>query len=307
MKSALLLAFAFCFCAAASAQDSSGAKPDSPGITWDKNPTAKEGPVALADEPHHRLIFQNDYVVVYDVEVYADNSTLLHHHDLPYIIVAMGQAGFTNVVEGKPAVHVSLQDSEARFSQPPVVHVVKADSGLDFHNITVEFKKPQQAAKNLCAKLMEGPLACPEKSEATEQAAKSAPAKPAMKNAKSSVASAKKVAIEKNAAADSPAADPPPSQHMTPYFETDQLRIDLVRVSGSQYGGSDYKETSPKLPALLLPLDNASLEADLGTQRNNYLHGGEVMWLPAGTSRAIHDFLGDGSLFLLISFKDTGN
>jgi hypothetical protein len=291
----LLILFLWC-CAAASAQSSSG-------VAWDKNPTADSGPVALKDEPHHRLIFQNDSVHVYDVEVSAENSTLLHHHDLPYILVALGQAGFTNSIQGKPGVHVSLQDSEAKFETPPVVHLVKVDSGMDFHDITVEFTKPQNAAHNLCMKLMDGPLDCPANSSTEQEtAAKSAP-KLGMKKAKASAAPVK-----------SGAADPPPadsqngltSGQSVPYFETDQVRVDLVKVSGARYGGLDYKDAAPKQPALVIAMENSSLSVDLGNQRNNFLHGGDVMWLPAGARRAISDFLGESSTFLLISFKDAG-
>jgi len=86
-----------------------------------------------------------------------------------------------------------------------------------------------------------------------------------------------------------------------PYFETGELRVDVITVSG----GRDYVDATPKQNALLVALTNAALDVNLAGEHTSFLHGGDVVWLPAGTHRRIVDFLGTRSSFLLVSFKDS--
>jgi hypothetical protein len=65
-------------------------------------------------------------------------------------------------------------------------------------------------------------------------------------------------------------------------------------------------EGSPETAALLIAMSNANLEVSLGGEHVAFLHGADVMWLPAGTARKVGDFLGTKSEFLLLSFKDSG-
>ena len=67
-----------------------------------QNPTAPLGPVPISEEPHHRLVLQNDFTHVYNVMVPALDATLLHQHDLPYLYVTLGAADIINAIVGKP-------------------------------------------------------------------------------------------------------------------------------------------------------------------------------------------------------------
>jgi hypothetical protein len=229
------------------------------------NSAAAASPVPIKDEPHHRLVLQNDFLRVYNVAVPPLDATLLHRHDLPYLGVTFGTAELVNAVSGKPEARVTLQDGQVIYSPGGFAHVVRTDSGLPFHNITIELVRPQGTARNLCKQVMEGPLgACPQQAAAGKKA--------------------------------SEAAD-----EVVPYFETDGVRIDLVKVAG----GRDYVEETPKLNSLLVALNNANLDIDLGGQHISFLHGGDIWWLPAATPRKVVDFLGTKSNFLLVSFKDS--
>src|SRR5712671_4219033 len=46
--------------------------------------------VPIPKEPHHHLVFENDYIRVFRVSVPAHDATLLHQHDVPYLYVALG-------------------------------------------------------------------------------------------------------------------------------------------------------------------------------------------------------------------------
>jgi hypothetical protein len=225
-------------------------------------------PVPLAQEPHHRLILQNAYVQVYVVEVPPQDSMYLHRHDLPYVSVSLGPADYVNAVSGKPDVHVTVDDGDTRYSEGGFVHTIRTDAGMAFNAVTVVLSKPQGTAQNLCKQVAPGaPGTCPQQAAHTSKKA-----------------------------VDSGDDD-------VPYFETDELRIDLIKVAG----GKDYVETSAKNSALLLALNGANLDANLGGEHISFLHGGDVLWMPAGLHRRVVDFLGTKSNFLLISFKDSVN
>jgi hypothetical protein len=224
--------------------------------------------VPIKDEPHHRLVLQNDFVHVYNVAVQPLDATLLHRHDLPYLYVSLGPADIVNAVQGQPEVHMTLQDGETHYSPGGFAHIARTDSGLLFRNITIELAKPQGTTRNICKEVIHGPLG-----ECPQQAA---------------------------AGGKNPSAN---ADDQVPYFETEELRVDLVKV----WGGRDYVEEKPKFNGLLVALMDANLDANLGGQHISFLHGGDILWMAADTHRKVVDFLGTKSSFLLVSFKDSGN
>jgi len=84
-------------------------------------------PVALKDEPHHHLLFENEYVRVWAFGIAGHQATLLHNHDLPYFGVAVGSADFINAVTGKPEAHVTLTDGQVSYSKGGFSHVAHRD------------------------------------------------------------------------------------------------------------------------------------------------------------------------------------
>jgi hypothetical protein len=241
------------------------------------NSTAPEAPVPISGEPHHRLVLQNDFIHVYNVMVPPLDATLLHQHDVPYLYVVLGPADIINAIVGKPELHQMLQDGETHFSPGHFAHIARTDSGVPFHNITIELLHPQGAAKNLCKEVLTGqPLACPPQ-QAADDAAKG------------------------NAKGKKPAPlEPTNDNDNVPYFESDEVRVELFKASS----GRDYVDSAPKTHALLVALTDANLDVNLGGEHIQFLHGGDVLWLPAGQHRRIVDFLGTRSGFFLISFKD---
>jgi hypothetical protein len=229
---------------------------------------AQQQIVPLSQEPHHLLVLQNDFTRVYNVSVAPLDATLPHQHDLPYVAVSLGPASVANVVVGKPAARLVLQDGQVTYSAGAFAHLVRTDSGIPFHNVTVELVKPQGTARNLCESIVPGPLrACPQRTETADR--------------------------RKNV--------PEAADDDVPYFETDGARVDLFKVSM----GKDYVEESPKLNGLLIALSNANLDVNLGGQHISFLHDGDILWMPAGTHRRVADFLGTRSNFLLVTFKDS--
>jgi hypothetical protein len=276
MKRAIRLLCATMLCGLLCASLRAQAPPPLPPPAYDlslQNPIAgSQGPVPISEEPHHRLLLQNDFTRVYNVMVPPLDTTLLHQHDLPYLYVTLGPADIINAIVGKPELHQILQDGETHYAPGHFAHVARTDSGMQFQNVTIELVHPQGTPKNLCKDVLLGaPLDCPEQ-------------KPPVDNGK-----AKKGQPEHAGDDD------------VPYFETNEIRVDLHQVSS----GNDYVDATPRTDALLVALTGANLDANLSGEHVAFLHGGDVAWLPTGQSRRIVDFLGTRSSFLLISFKDS--
>jgi hypothetical protein len=239
-----------------------------------QNATAPQGPVPIGEEPHHRLLLQNDFSHVYNVMVPPLDATLLHQHDLPYLYITLGPTDIINAIVGKPELHQVLQDGETHYSPGHFAHVARTDAGVPFHNITIELVRPQGTPKNICKDVVPGqPLNCPEPQRTVESK------------------KGKKIAPVVETGDD------------VAYFESDEVRVDLHKVSS----GNDYVDAEAKLDVLLVGLTNANLDANLGGEHIQFLHGGDVIWMPAGQHRRIVDFLGTHSGFLLISFKDSAS
>ena len=279
-----------------------------PGNLASQYPTAPTGPVPLSDEPHHRLVLQNAFTRVYNVMVPPLDVTLLHQHDFPYIYVVLGPADIINAIQGKPELHQVLQDGDTHYTPGHFAHVARTDSGTPFHNITIELLRAQGTAKNLCKDVIAGqPTDCPAQEVA---AAKAEQDKTAKTNQQDKTAASAKTQNAKTGSKRSrtssarntdSAARPAASDDTIPYFESDEVRVDLHKVSS----GNDYVEAAPKSDALLVALTDANLDANLGGEHLQFLHGGDVLWLSAGQHRRIVDFLGTRSNFLLVSFKDS--
>jgi len=236
-----------------------------------QNPSSPPGPVPINEEPHHRLVLQNEFTHVYNVMVPGLDGTLLHQHDLPYLYVTLGPADIVNGIVGKPELHQVLQDGEVHYTPGHFAHIVRTDSGMAFRNITIELVRPQGTPKNLCKDVIPGEaLNCPEQPPTVES-------KKGKKRAPEVVA-----------------------DEDVPYFESDEVRVDLHRVSS----GTDYVDAEAKFDVLLVGLTNSNLDANLGGEHFQFLHGGDVIWMPAGQHRRIVDFLGTHSGFLLVTFKD---
>jgi hypothetical protein len=125
-----------------------------------QNP-ATAAPVPVKDEPHHRLVLENPYVRVWMFELAGHEGTLLHAHDLPYLVVALTAGDFVNVIPGKPDAHVTLDEGQLTYSKGGFAHVVRTDEGTPFHNVTIELLRPQGTPRNRCVKVIDGPFDCP--------------------------------------------------------------------------------------------------------------------------------------------------
>ncbi len=109
---------------------------------------AEDGAVPITQEPHHKLVLDNEYTRVFDVTVPAKQSTLLHQHDHDYLAVILEPAEVQNAVVGRPVTPGHAGKGEVRFAVAPITHKLTVTGDTPFRNITIEvLKKKEQPAK----------------------------------------------------------------------------------------------------------------------------------------------------------------
>jgi hypothetical protein len=106
--------------------------------------TATEVPVE--NEPHHHLVFENEYVRVFKVEVAPHEATLVHRHKRDYVVVTIGDAEVTNAVVGREPKKWSFKDGDVTFleatGEKSFAHKAVNESDKPFVNLTIELKSP---------------------------------------------------------------------------------------------------------------------------------------------------------------------
>ncbi|HEV7520838.1 MAG TPA: hypothetical protein VGP89_07035 [Candidatus Angelobacter sp.] len=98
--------------------------------------------VEITSEPSHHLVFQNEYVRVFDVTVAPRSTTLIHKHNHDYLFVTLGDSDVVSARVGEKPAALQLKDGEVRFTPGNFAHAAINKSDRPFHNITIEVLKP---------------------------------------------------------------------------------------------------------------------------------------------------------------------
>jgi quercetin dioxygenase-like cupin family protein len=105
----------------------------------------------------HKLVFENEYVRVFSVEVPPHSETKIHQHDRDYIFFTLGDSDVESVRVNEQPVHLQLKDGESRWTKGGFAHRAKNLSNKPFRNLTIELK--QSVGKPECGTA--GLAACP--------------------------------------------------------------------------------------------------------------------------------------------------
>jgi len=222
--------------------------------------------VPVAQEPNHHKVFENSYVHVFRVTIPANQSSLLHRHDLDYTYVSLGPADIINAVQGKPEIHPKLVDGQVGYAKGGFAHVATA-VGIPFNNVTIELLHPQGQPRNLCDKVVEGPLDC-------TPAADRLPQDPSLQRVADTFGQRR-------------------------VFETNEILV--TRFSSGL--GHNFAQLQPQPARLLVVGNDSDLQVEIAGTRSKALHGGEVLWIPAGPNPKIVP-RSKVTRFLMIQFKD---
>jgi hypothetical protein len=220
--------------------------------------------VAITEESDHKLLLENSYVRIFHATVPIHEATLLHRHERPYVTVSLDNNDFMNAIVGKPETEVLQKDRQIGYSEGGFAHAIRPESGSAFNNITVELLRPQGTAKNGCEKIIDGPLGD----------CKSGP--------------------------DSPLKELSKLFNLKPAFTTDDIFVGTVSLAN----GVNYSATAAHAPQLLIASDHSEFKIDMPGQSGNVLHGGEILWVPAGVTAKITSTVAqDTAAVVIITFK----
>jgi quercetin dioxygenase-like cupin family protein len=98
--------------------------------------------VEITSEPSHHLVFENEYVRVFDVTVAPKATTLIHRHGYDYLFVTLGETDVVSTRVGEKPIPLHLNDGEVRYTVGNFAHAAANESDHPFHNITIELLKP---------------------------------------------------------------------------------------------------------------------------------------------------------------------
>jgi len=108
----------------------------------------QQQPVEITSEPSHHLVFQNEYVRVFDVTVAPRATTLVHRHNHDYLFVTLGDSDVVSARVGEKPAALHLKDGEVRFTPGNFAHAAINESDRPFHNITIELLQPASHVSN---------------------------------------------------------------------------------------------------------------------------------------------------------------
>jgi hypothetical protein len=114
--------------------------------------------IPVSKEPHHKVIFENEYVRLYDGQINVNDTTEAHIHNANTVVVFLSRStfGLQNAGEKSVVTDVSPGDLIYRaFGETSVNHIVWNQSKDMFHFILVELVK-QHPGNDTCL-LMPGP------------------------------------------------------------------------------------------------------------------------------------------------------
>ena len=113
------------------------------------------GGIPMREESHHHLVFANQYVNVFFVEIPPHETTLLHHHDLPYVSIPPGNVKATSPQAGI-APQAGIRIPNIPYAVGGFSHAVTNSGDATLRNIAVEVIHPQGSVRNRCEEVVPG-------------------------------------------------------------------------------------------------------------------------------------------------------
>jgi hypothetical protein len=98
-------------------------------------------PVAVEQEPHHRVIFENQYVRVLDVVLHPGETTLFHRHALDNVPIQLSDATVERQFPGEDWAASPAKEGSVGFvggSKSPYIHRIRNTGATVFHVVDVE-------------------------------------------------------------------------------------------------------------------------------------------------------------------------
>ena len=98
-------------------------------------------PVPVEAEPHHHIVFENQYVRVLDVVVNPGDTTLFHKHSLDNVAVQLTDSQIKRQTPGQPWVDSPAKEGAVGFvggTKQPYTHRITNAGSTVFHVLDIE-------------------------------------------------------------------------------------------------------------------------------------------------------------------------
>jgi hypothetical protein len=112
----------------------------------------------VEQEPHHKIVFQNQYVRLIDLQVKAGDTTLTHTHSAASVVVFLSNSTFAIQDVGRSPVVTEVKAGDIvyrAYDEKPVTHTVWEQGSPMFHCMVVELMK-QHPGNDTCS-ILSGP------------------------------------------------------------------------------------------------------------------------------------------------------
>lgn len=96
--------------------------------------------VPIEQEPRHHLVFENEFVRAFAVEIAPHDRTLCHHHPHDYLMYVVGDAEIISAAREQEPKRLSYRDGECELLSAGMVHVVQNARLTAFRNVVVELQ-----------------------------------------------------------------------------------------------------------------------------------------------------------------------
>jgi quercetin dioxygenase-like cupin family protein len=94
--------------------------------------------VEIEQEPRHHLVFSNEFVRGFAVEIAPHDRSLCHHHPNDYLLYVARGAEIVSAARHEEPKKLSYRDGECELLEAGLVHVVQNLSETPFRNVVVE-------------------------------------------------------------------------------------------------------------------------------------------------------------------------
>lgn len=107
--------------------------------------------IPVEQEPHHKILFENEYIRILDLNIAPDDTTLIHTHNAASVVVFLSNSTFGIQDVGEPPVETPVRPGDIiyrAYDEKPVVHTVWNPRKSMFHCLVVELLNHHSAKDN---------------------------------------------------------------------------------------------------------------------------------------------------------------
>lgn len=97
--------------------------------------------IPVGKEPHHKTVFENQYIRILDGQIPVGDTTLVHRHSASSVVIFLTHSTFGIQIVGDTAVIAEVRPGDLKFAaydEQPVTHIVWNQGSSLFHFLVVE-------------------------------------------------------------------------------------------------------------------------------------------------------------------------